>query len=103
MVMDLNCLEEKRELVARMIVEYQKKIKAYHDARVRPRYFQVNSYVLWERRVSCSQDGRKLAQSWEGPYVISTVIRPDTYKVETTTGKPVDRIWNSQHLVLFHH
>ncbi|XP_031106129.1 uncharacterized protein LOC116010757 [Ipomoea triloba] len=98
-----NALEEKREVAARRIVEYQNKVKQTRDLRVRPRYFQVGDYVLRERRASRPNEGGKLAQTWEGPYVISVVFRPGTYKLETTTGKPVDRIWNSEHLVLFRH
>lgn len=92
MITNLNCLEEKREMAARSIVEYQKRVKAYHDARVRPQYFQVTDYVVRERKVSRPLDGGKLAQSWEGSYIVSAVVNPGTYKLETTTGKPVDRI-----------
>ncbi|XP_031095229.1 uncharacterized protein LOC115999523 [Ipomoea triloba] len=103
MIAELDAVEERREVAARRIVEYQNKIKQSRDLRVRPRYFQVGDYVLRERKASRPNDGGKFAQTWEGPYVISAVIRPGTYKLETTTGRPVDRILNSEHLVLFHH
>ncbi|XP_019155154.1 PREDICTED: uncharacterized protein LOC109152025 [Ipomoea nil] len=99
--LDLDCIEERRDLAARRIADYQKRIKATRDVRVRPRYFQVGDYVLRRREASQPQEGGKLAQNWEGPYVVSAVIRPGTYKLETTTGRPVDRTWNSENLVMF--
>ncbi|XP_031124271.1 uncharacterized protein LOC116026985 [Ipomoea triloba] len=103
MVTELDSLEERRDAAAQRIEEYQKKLKAYRDPKARPRYFQVGDYVLRERQASKPLEGGKLAQSWEGPYVISAVVRPGTYRLETTTGRPVDRIWNSQHLIHFYH
>ncbi|XP_019153722.1 PREDICTED: uncharacterized protein LOC109150267 [Ipomoea nil] len=99
--LDLDCIEERRDLAAQRIADYQKRIKATRDVRVRPRYFQVGDYVLRRREASQPQEGGKLAQNWEGPYVVSAVIRPGTYKLETTTGRPVDRTWNSENLVMF--
>ncbi|XP_019196318.1 PREDICTED: uncharacterized protein LOC109190299 [Ipomoea nil] len=103
MAVELDSVEEKREQVAKRVIEYQKKAKAYHDARVRTRYFQVGDFVLRKREASRPLEGGELSQSWEGPYVIAAVIRPGTYKLQTTTGKAVDRVWNSENLTLFHH
>ncbi|XP_019157296.1 PREDICTED: uncharacterized protein LOC109153863 [Ipomoea nil] len=100
--LDLDCIEERRDLAARRIADYQKRIKAARDVRVRPHYFQVRDYVLRRREASQPQEGGKLAQNWEGLYVVSAVIRPGTYKLETTTGRQVDRTWNSENLVMFH-
>ncbi|XP_019176170.1 PREDICTED: uncharacterized protein LOC109171572 [Ipomoea nil] len=103
MTVELDTVDERREQVAKRIIEYQKKAKAYHDARVRPRYFQVGDFVLRKREANRPLEGGKLSQSWEGPYKISAVIRPGTYKLQTTTGKTVDRVWNSENLTLFQH
>ncbi|XP_031095101.1 uncharacterized protein LOC115999386 [Ipomoea triloba] len=103
MATDLDLLDERRHMAARRIASYQQRVKTYHDSRTRPRYFQVGDYVLWKREASRPQEGGKLAQAWEGPYVIATVIRLGTYRLKTTTGKDVDRIWSSENLVLYYH
>lgn len=61
MIAKLNGLDEKREVAAQQIVEYQKRIKGYCDVRVRSRYFQVGDYVLLERKASRPNDAGKLA------------------------------------------
>nr|GME06830.1 uncharacterized protein LOC109177136 [Ipomoea batatas] len=62
---------------------YQRQAKAYHDKRVRPRYFQVGNYVLKRREASKPLDGGKLAKRWEGPYIVLAVVRPGSYKLKT--------------------
>ena len=75
MVTELDSLEERRDAAARRVEEYQKKVKANRDPKTRPRYFQVGDYVLRERQASKPLEGGKLAQNWEGPYVVSAVVR----------------------------
>jgi len=90
----------KREIAARRVEEYQRKVKAY--CRVRPRYIKVGDFVLRERKASNALEGGKLAQSWEVSYVISAVIGPRMYRLETTTSRLINQIWNSHHLVHFY-
>ncbi|XP_019184828.1 PREDICTED: uncharacterized protein LOC109179800 [Ipomoea nil] len=98
---DLNFLDEKREAVFCKMENYGRQLKSYHDAKVRPRYFQVGNLVLRRREASQPLEGGKFAKKWEGPYAVEEVVRPGTYKLKTTGGRMIDRVWNSEHLIKY--
>ncbi|VFQ82001.1 unnamed protein product [Cuscuta campestris] len=99
---ELNLLEERRMIAEAKMIEYQQAAKAYHDNKVGPRYFQVGDEVLRRREASKPGDGGKLAKKWEGPYRVTTILRPGTYKLETMEGRELERCWNSHHLRKFY-
>ncbi|VFQ59409.1 unnamed protein product [Cuscuta campestris] len=99
---ELNFLKERRMVVEAKMIEYQQAAKAYHDNRVGPHYFQVGDEVLRRREASKLGDGGKLAKKWEGPYRVTAVLRPGTYKLETMEGRELERCWNSHHLRKFY-
>ncbi|XP_019178800.1 PREDICTED: uncharacterized protein LOC109173935 [Ipomoea nil] len=96
---DLNFLDEMREAAFCKMENYSRQLKSYHDAKVRPRYFQVGDLVLRRREASQPFEGGKFAKKWEGPYAVEEVVRPGTYKLKTTGGRMIDRVWNSEHLI----
>ncbi|XP_019149888.1 PREDICTED: uncharacterized protein K02A2.6-like [Ipomoea nil] len=98
---DLNFLDEKREAAFCKMENYGRQLKSYHDAKVRPRYFQVGDLVLRRREASQPLEGEKFAKKWEGPYAVEEVVRPGTYKLKTTGGRMIDRVWNSEHLIKY--
>ncbi|VFQ68794.1 unnamed protein product [Cuscuta campestris] len=98
----LNFLEERRMVAEAKMIEYQQAAKAYHDNKVGPRYFQVGDEVLRRREASKPGDGGKLAKKWEGPYRVTAILRPGTYKLETMEGRELERCWNSHHLRKFY-
>ncbi|VFQ62952.1 unnamed protein product [Cuscuta campestris] len=89
---ELNMVEERRAMAKMKMMEYQQTVKAYHDNKVGPRYFQVGDEVLRRGEASKPGDGGKLAKKWEGPYKVTAIIRPGTYKLETLEGKEVERL-----------
>ncbi|XP_019200068.1 PREDICTED: uncharacterized protein K02A2.6-like [Ipomoea nil] len=89
---DLNFLDEKREAAFCKMENYSRQLKSYHDAQVRPRYFQVGDLVLRRREASQPLEGGKVAKKWEGPYAVEEVVRPGTYKLKTTGGRMIDRV-----------
>ena len=44
----------------------------------------------------------KLGPNWEGPYIVSRVIRPDNYELQTEEGKIMSHAWNAEHLKHFY-
>ncbi|XP_019166957.1 PREDICTED: uncharacterized protein LOC109162728 [Ipomoea nil] len=96
---DLHLIDDRRKAVAIRAENYQRQTKAYHDKRVRPRYFQAGDYVLRRREASQPQAGGKFAPNWEGPYIIAAVVRPGSYKFK---GKMIPKVWNSEHLLKFY-
>ncbi|XP_031120385.1 uncharacterized protein LOC116023521 [Ipomoea triloba] len=73
---ELNFIDEKRDMAARRLIEYQRNAKVAHDGRVNPRYFQVGDLVLRRREASKPTDHGKFAKKWEGPYRVSAMVQP---------------------------
>ena len=57
----------------------------YHSHGVLGRAFNVRDLVL--RLIQSNKNHHKLSPSWEGPYVVAEVLRPDTYKLKTIDDK----------------
>jgi len=62
--------------------------------------FNVEDLVL--RLVQSNKNYHKLSPSWEGPYAITEVLRPGTYKLKTIDGKVFASAWNIEQLCCFH-
>jgi len=58
-------------------VVYLQGIHRYHDKHVHARSFQVGDLVL--RRIQNPMGLLKLSSPWEGPFIVSKVVRPGTY------------------------
>ena len=43
----------------------------------------------------------KLGRIWDGHFMVSRVVRPETYELEDN-GKPLPQSWNSDHLKKFY-
>ena len=44
----------------------------------------------------------KLGPNWEGPYVISRIVRPGNYEIQAEEGKTLPHSWNAEHLRRFY-
>ena len=86
--LNLDLLEEKREQVLRLAEDYRRKTAKYYDRRVRPRSFKPDDLVL-KKLLPAKKDPThgKLGPNWEGPYVISRIVRPGNYELQTKEGK----------------
>ena len=60
---------------------------------------QVVDLVL--RRVMSAIDKHKLSPPWEGPYNITEVIRPGTYKLKDSDSNILTNSWNIEQLRRF--
>uniref|UniRef100_A0A2N9I3X1 Uncharacterized protein n=1 Tax=Fagus sylvatica TaxID=28930 RepID=A0A2N9I3X1_FAGSY len=71
--MDLNLVEERRDMATIKLASYQHQMKRGYDKNIRPRSFQVGDLVL--RKVVANtrnpNDG-KLGPNWEGPYRVTS-------------------------------
>ncbi|CAH9076714.1 unnamed protein product [Cuscuta europaea] len=102
MKIDLHLVDERREQAYVRAENYRRQVKSYYDAKVRSREFQVGDYVLRRREASQPTEGGKLALKYEGPYIVSAVVKPGTYKLKRPNGSNVPRTWNVHHLVKFY-
>ena len=80
--LNLDLLEEKREQVLRRAEDYRRKTTKYYDRRIQPRSFKPNDLLL-KKLLPARKDPThgKLGPNWEGPYVISRIVRPGNYEL----------------------
>jgi hypothetical protein len=78
---------------------YQQSLRRYHGRGIRPRDFQVGNLVLRLR-----QDARgrnKLTPPWEGPFIITKILKLGTYKLTNNQGEVYNNAWNIRQLRRF--
>ena len=101
--LNLDLLEEKREQVLRCPEDYRRNTARYYDRRVRPRSFEPGHLVLKKLLPARKYPIHgKLGPNWEGPYVISRVVRPGNCKLQTEEGKTLLHSCNAEHLKRFY-
>nr|AAM00949.1 Putative retroelement [Oryza sativa Japonica Group]AAP52913.1 retrotransposon protein, putative, Ty3-gypsy subclass [Oryza sativa Japonica Group] len=97
---DLHRLEEAREAALIRSARYLQGLRRYHNRNVRSRAFLVGDLVL--RKIQTTRDRHKLSPLWEGPFIISEVTRPGSYRLKREDGTLVDNSWNIEHLRRFY-
>ena len=97
--LNLDLLEEKREQVLKRMKDYHRKTARYYDQRVKPRSYKPGDLVL-KKLMPTRKDlaHGKLGPNWEGPYIVSRIIRPDNNELRTEEGKALPHSWNTEHL-----
>ena len=81
--LNLNLLEKKREKALKRVVDYQQKTARYYDRKVRPNSFKPGDLVLKKLLPTRKNPTHgKLGPNWEGPYIVSRVIRPSNYELQ---------------------
>ena len=101
--LNLDLLEEKREQVLKGVEEYHRKTTRYYNQRVKPISYKPNDLVL-KKLLPVRKDPThgKLGPNWEGPYIISRVVRSGNYELQTQEGKTLPHSWNAEHLKRFY-
>jgi ribonuclease HI len=93
--MDLNLVEERRDMATIRLALYQHQMKRGYDKNIRPRSFQVGDLVL--RKVVANTrnpNEGKLGPNWEGPYRVTSFVGVGAYRLTDLDGKSVLRPWN---------
>ena len=101
--LNLELLDERREQVQQRTEEYQRKTARYYNKRVKPRSYVPGDLVLKKLLPARKNPAHgKLGPNWEGPYIISRVVRPGNYELQTEEGKVLQHTWNAEHLKRFY-
>ena len=101
--LNLDLLDEKREQVLRRTKDYQRKTARYYNQKVKPRSYMPGDLVLKKLLPARKNPAHgKLGPNWEGPYIISHVIRPGNYELQIDEGKIIHHAWNAEHLKRFY-
>ena len=101
--LNLEILDKKRELVLKRTKDYQRKTARYYDRKVKFRSYKPSDLVL-KKLLPARKDPThgKLGPNWEGPYIVSRVIQPGNYELQTKEGKILPHSWNAKHLKRFY-
>jgi hypothetical protein len=98
---DLDSLEEQRLAVVMRQAHHDQQLRCYHDHNVRETFFNVGDLIL--RRIQKTDGMHKLSAPWEGPFIVTEVISPSTYRLQWGDGQGVT--WstydNSIHRIIF--
>ena len=101
--LNLDLLDEKRDQVQKRTEDYQRKTARYYDQKVKPRSYKPGDLVLKKFLPGRKNPTHgKLGPNWEGPYIVSRVVRPGNYELQTEEGKILPHSWNAEHLKHFY-
>ena len=101
--LNLDLLDEKREQVLKRTEDYQRKTARYYYQKVKPRNYKPGDLVLKKLLPARKNPAHgKLGPNWEGPHIMTRVIRPGNYELQTEEGKIIPHTWNAEHLKLFY-
>ena len=82
--LNLDLLDEKRDQVQKHTEDYQRKTARYYDQKVKPKSYKLGDLVLKKllpARKNLTHG--KLGPNWEGPYIVSRVVKPGNYELQT--------------------
>nr|GEY38547.1 reverse transcriptase domain-containing protein [Tanacetum cinerariifolium] len=96
--LNLDLLEERRELAAMSEAKSKSKMMKYYNARVRGVAFQPGDFVYRSNGASHAVAGGKLGPKWEGPYEVTEALGNGAYKLRSTEGTVLPRTWNVTNL-----
>jgi hypothetical protein len=73
---------------------HDQQLRLYHDHNVWETSFNVGDLIL--RRIQNTNGMHKLSAPWEGPFIVTEVISPSTYRLQWGEGKeyPTPRTWS---------
>ena len=86
--LNLDLLDEKRDQVLKRTENYQRKTTRYYNQKVKPMGYKHGDLVLKKLLPARKNPTHgKLEPNWEGPYIVSRVVRPGNYELQTEEGK----------------
>jgi hypothetical protein len=78
------------------INKYQAETIKCRDRKVRLKNIEPGHLVL--RRVANPEKVGKLQLKWEGPFLVVSSSRPDSYRLKDMDGNDIPRSWNADEL-----
>jgi hypothetical protein len=97
---ELDSLEEQRLAIVMRQARHDQQLCHYNDRNVRETSFNVGDLVL--RRIQKTDDMHKLSAPWEGPFIVTGLISPSTYRLQWGDRQGVHNPWNMEHLRRFY-
>jgi hypothetical protein len=97
---DVDFIDDHRWRTAIRNARYNQALRRYHQRFVHSRELRVGDLVL--RQVLNREGLHKLSPSWEGPFKVTEICRPEGVRLTTTEGVPLPNPWNIEHLCKFY-
>ena len=94
----MDLLEEVREVALVKLAAYQRRVAKHYNKGVKLRRFEVGDFVLREAEASTPQNTGKLMPNWEGPYEVTEVPKPGTYRLKALDGSDIKNTWHAGRL-----
>jgi len=98
--LELDSVEEARINVLTQSARYLQGVRRYHDRNVQQISFNIGDLVL--RRIQDETGLHKLNSRWEGPFIVTKVTRPGSYRITDADGDEVPNSWNIEYLRKFY-
>ena len=98
--LELDSSEEVRVNATLQSARYLQGLRRHYNKSTHPRSLQVGDLVL--RRIQKTDGRHKLLSPWEGPFIVTKVTEPGTYKLITEDGKEVSNTWHISQLRRFY-
>nr|GEW06853.1 hypothetical protein [Tanacetum cinerariifolium] len=89
--LNLDLLEERRELAAMSEAKSKSKMMKYYNARVRGVAFKPGDFVYRSNDASHAVASGKLGPKWEGPYEVTDALGNEVYKLRSADGTVLPR------------
>ncbi|GJS56232.1 hypothetical protein Tco_0629594 [Tanacetum coccineum] len=102
LLLNLDLLEERRKRAAFREAKAKLKMTRYYNARVCGITFRPGDFVYGSNDTSHAVDGGKLGPKWEGPYEVTEALGDGAYKLRSTDGTVLPRMWNITNLKKWH-
>nr|GEU42949.1 reverse transcriptase domain-containing protein [Tanacetum cinerariifolium] len=96
--LNLDLLEERRELTEMSEARSKSKMMKYYNSRVRGVAFKPGYFVYRSNDASHAVAGGKLGPKWEGPYEVTDALGNGAYKLRSMDGTMLPRTWNVTNL-----
>ncbi|GKC56653.1 reverse transcriptase domain-containing protein [Tanacetum coccineum] len=96
--MNLNLLEERREIATIREARRKQQVEKYYNQRVHHKQFKVGEFVLRKNELSKAENTGKLGPKWEGPYEVVETYGTGAYKLRSMEGAEIPRTWHSSNL-----
>ena len=97
---ELDSVEEARVNTLTQSARYLQGVRRYHDCNVQQRCFNIGDLVLCQ--IQDETGLHKLNSRWEGPFIVSKVTRPGSYRITDADGNEVLKSWKIEHLRKFY-
>jgi len=85
--LELDSVEEARVNALTQSARYLQGVIRYHDRNVQQRSYSIGDLVL--RRIQDETGLHKLNSRWEGPFIVTKVTRPGSYRITDADGNEV--------------